>query len=501
MAWYNPLSWKRTDIPQTGALTPFKAADVAKTAETRERDTKPSNRIFDGLGISFIPRRSYHRIDIDKFDANRYNAQQILDVLADVSGEVGIALWNTLRLGAVNWTFEVRSLDGKRILVRAQKRLNDFYDYDVNQQFGGFPVLVRQLFQTTFLQGAHACELEVTADQREVVEIHPVQPWTIKFKRDDEQKYRMYQEVPGQHEPIELNTNLVWYVPMDPAVDDPYGRSPAAPVIWPLTFDLQFLRDLKQSIHVAGWGRLDVSIIQEVALANAPPDVKQDSKKLKDWLDTITNDVKTAFESLRSDDTFIHTDAVSVKSVDPKGTMTTAAPLTRLLEIRLTRALKQLPVLMGGGVEGTETQGTVQYEIYTNGLGAIRDIIGFTLSRVSETILRVWGIQAKVTVIWPSIRTKDRLREAQAEQLEIINEVWKRDQGWNDNDEATEAITGKPKAVADPLIVSAPSPVQDMPNAVPAHRAARDPSPTDGEPGRPVEGVDSTAASSRNGAS
>ncbi len=498
MTWYNPLSWGRAqDIPQSRALTPFTMGAVAKTTETRQRDTRPSNNIFAGLGISFIPRRAYHRIDIDKFDATRYNAQQILDVLADVSGEVGIALWNVLRLGAVNWTFEVRNLSGKRVLTRAQKRLNDFYDYEVNQQYGGFPVLVRQLFQTSFLQGAHACELELTTDQRNVVDIHAVQPWSIKFQRDAQMKYRMYQEVPGQHEPIELNTNLVWYIPMDPAVDDPYGRAPAAPVIWPLTFDLQFLRDLKQAIHVAGWGRLDVSIIQEVALANAPPDVKQDSSKLKDWLNTITNDVKTAFESLRSDDTFIHTDAVQVKVVDPKAAMTTAAPLTRLLEIRLTRALKQLPVLMGGSVEGTETQGTVQYEIYTNGLGAMRDIVGFTLARVSETILRVWGIQGRVTVLWPSIRTKDRLREAQAEQLEIINEVWKRDQGWNDNDEAGEAVTGKPKAEGEPLILSAPSPVQDMPNAIPAHRAATDPSPTDGDSGRPVEG--DTVASSRNG--
>ncbi len=482
--------WKTSSQVTHVGVPQATSATTAKTREQRSRETRPSDRfILAGTGIGFLPRRSHHSLDIDKFDATRYNAQQVLDILADVSPEVSLAVWNTLRLGAVNWKFKVENPAQTRILKRAQVKLLDFFDNEVNVRYGGFPSIVRQLFLTSFLQGAHCIELELSEDLTKPVDLHTVQPFTIRFARDSKTwKYVMFQQTATQPTAVELNPNLVWYVPLDPAVDDPYGRAPAASVIWPLTFDLQFIRDLKQAIHIAGWGRIDASIIQEVAIKNAPPDVRNDSKRLKEYLDQIISDVKSAFEDIRSDDTFIHTDSVKLDTIDPVGNRAAAVtPLARLLELRLTRGLKQLPIMMASAEGRTETQGTVQYEIYANGLQAMRDIVGFTLSRIAETVLRVQGIQTKVTVEWSTVRTKDRLREAQAEQLEIINATWKRVQGWITNDEATMEVTGKPKAEGEPEVISTPGPIPEMPNSIPAHEAGPEPSPTDGEPGRPVE--------------
>jgi len=143
-----------------------------------------------------------------------------------------------------------------------------------------------------------------------------------------------------------------------------------------------------------------------------------------------------------TDDTFIHWDFVKVEGVDSSGKMLQVAPLIRVLELRTIRALKQLPVLMGSNEGTTETHGTVQFEIYAAGIRALRNKVDWVIERMLTTALNVLGVQAAVVMEWEDIRTSDRLKDAQAEQIEIQNATAKVMNGWWANEEAAMEIVG-----------------------------------------------------------
>jgi hypothetical protein len=114
----------------------------------------------------------------------------------------------------------------------------------------------------------------------------------------------------------------------------------------------------------------------------------------------------------------------------------------RVIERRLIRSLKQLPVLMGSNEGTTETHGTVQWSIYVQGLQALQSAIVFVLEHMLQITLDVSGRQATAEVSFERIRTIDRLQEAQAEQIEIRNGLMKFAAGLQSWEETAIELTG-----------------------------------------------------------
>lgn len=70
-----------------------------------------------------------------------------------------------------------------------------------------------------------------------------------------------------------LNMEQVFYVPIDPDFDDPYGRSLMLPAIEAILFQTEVLRDLKVVAHHQGHTRFDISVSAEAILKNLPQHV------------------------------------------------------------------------------------------------------------------------------------------------------------------------------------------------------------------------------------
>jgi hypothetical protein len=64
------------------------------------------------------------------------------------------------------------------------------------------------------------------------------------------------------------------------------------------------------------------------------------------------------------------------------------------------------------------------------------------LGRLFTLALEAQGIQADVEFEFAEFRASEELRDAQTEQLKILNEKEKVNQGWITDDEASETITG-----------------------------------------------------------
>jgi hypothetical protein len=437
------------------------------------RQAQPTNANPLGmLSYAFIPRRQYQDLDLVELSSRMgrgITAQQLLDMLADLSPEVSLALWNKVQLVNTGYSYQVKTKDGKRDLSRAKALLDEIID-GINKDAGGIDALIDSWTITAFLQGAVCGELALTEDLQDVQDLYSIQPWSIYFERDVNQNPVPFQlqimtaggaGAVGVNGYKRLNPVTFGYIPIHAAPDDLYGRPPAAPVLQLITFDLTLLKDIRQAVHINAWGRTDITVLGDALKNQVPQKLRANPVAAQNWINDQIAEIKASFNSMKADDSYVHMDSVTVSSVDSSGKMLQIDAIVKMLERRLIRSLKEMPVLMGSNEGTTETHGTVQWAIYGGGIKAFQKSIANLLEKLLGVALQVYGISAKVIWTFDPVRVTDRLADAQAELTESELAAYQRDQGWITQDEASIKITGSAS-------VAEPKAAQLLPPAMPA---------------------------------
>ena len=421
------------------------------------RQTVPKWSSFFGmLPYNYIPRRQYERYDITRLEGSFWSAQQLLALLPDISPDVGLAVWNMLRLGSSGFNYTVKDAEGQD--DHKGKSLLDNLVQRINLMQGGLEALIIQWVLSGFLQGAVAGEAALTEGLDDIDDFYAVDPAAIRFNRDDNMRLVAWHYPPvaktgSPATPVQLNPETFWYIPIDPWIDDPYGRPPAAPVLQEVWFDIALISDLRKVVHNQGWPRIDIRVLEEALIANAPPALKNDPGELREWLNDRLTDVQKAYNDLRPDDSFVHFDSVEInQAAGTSGKVIDAEAVMRSIERRMIKALKQLPILMASNEGTTETHGTVQWQIFVAGLRSLQKPVEFILSRMFSLALRVQGYQGRVECWFEPIRTTDRLIDAQAEAQEIRNAIGKWQAGWQTWEESAIEATGSapPEGAVEP---------------------------------------------------
>jgi hypothetical protein len=452
------------------------------------RQTQPTNvNPLGMLSYSFLARRQYQNIDLTDLETlgHSINGQQLLEMFADLSPHISKALGNKVLSVNSGYTYQVKTKDGKRDLTRAKALLDEIIE-GLNKDAGGLDALIDSWTSTVVLQGAAAAEIALTDDLKDVQDVYAVQPWSIHFERDVNQNLVPFQQqvasagygigygVAG-YPYKRLNPFTFTYIPYQNFPDDPYGRSPISSVLQVIAFDLQMQKDIRQWAHTNAWGRLDVKIVEEMLYKNAPNfQMDPTGQKKRQWVTDQVGAFRDSYSQIKSDDAFIHTDAVEFSAVDPSGKTFQVDGLLRAIDRRMFMALQELPVLMGSNEGTTETHGSIQFEIYAKHINSIQRLVANLLEKLFSVALQVYGISAKVLWVFNPVRSSDRLADAQAEALENQTAAFQRDQGWKDQDEVAVEITGH-KAVAEPK--EAPAPVIIAPQGADNTKPGKDNKP------------------------
>jgi hypothetical protein len=414
------------------------------------RQTEPKGSVLGMLPYSYLPRRQYERYDISKFEMSHLSAASLLSILPDVSPDVGLAVWNMLRLGSAGFNFTVKDSSGQD--DEKGKQLLDELLSNIGMESGGLRGLIVQWLLSAYLQGAVCGEVALTEDLRGIDDFYSVDPATIKFGRDETKKLVMYHTPPNGSLAIRLNTEKVWYVPIDPMIDDPYGRPPAAPVLQEVWFDVAFITDLRRVVHNQGWPRIDIKVLSEIIINSAPASVKNDEKELLQWMNDRLAEVQKAYSELQPDDSFAHYDSVEINQAESAGRLFDPSGVLRVIERRMIKALKQLPILMANNEGSTETHGTIQWQIFVAGLQSMQEPICTVLNRMMQLSLQVLGYKGRVECFFEPIRTSDRKADADAETAEIRNAIIKWAAGFQTWEESAIEVTGSapPEGVEEP---------------------------------------------------
>lgn len=342
--------------------------------------------------------------------------------------------------------------DGNPIIdQRAQDYLSAF-DARVGEEYGGgMDALIDVLNLTLVTQGAMAAELAVADDVSEIVDVHPVDPQDIVFKREPKTNRLMRGVQVGvgvkgadQAGFLELSPRQFRYVPLHPDVDSPYGRSPILAALTAIFFKVEVLEDLKAVVHNQGYPRIDVSVVRELVLNSVPGQYTHPGHEaeLAAFVNAFMTQLQQQYQQLQPDDTFIHWDSVSVNYAAPAVGSLDIRSVIQILDNQIVSGLKQLPILLGRNEGATTTHATIQLRVYVLLIEALQRKTKRLIEWMHQTALQVAGYQARVTVEFDTHPVTDQVLEAQAFETNV--RAWRDaiDLGLVTEDDAANALFG-----------------------------------------------------------
>lgn len=432
------------------------------------RVTVDSERPFFPGGLVIVPppdhESEWRLLNLDSRTLDRESPARILELLADLSPEVSKALWDFLRNANPGWSAKAYPLGTDRADERAvvnapaQEALDAFLN-TLKGYYGAADVVWNKLFMAAFLRGAFFAELVLDGRGRMPVDLVTPDPKSVRFKQVID-PLRGPIDVPGQWQDgkfVEFTRPTVRYLPIDPMPGIPYGRPLASPALFSSLFLLGLLHDLRRVVQQQGYPRLDIAIDSDKANAaynqGAQVDAAGDPIDFSTYVQGLITQIQTAYAALEPDDAYIHSDVVVLNR--PVGTVDASSlaaidGLIAALERMAVRALKSMPFALGLTESTTETQATRQFELYSAGIKSLQHYAENLLEHLLGLALEAQGIQASVRFRFADLRIAERLRDAQADAMQMANEITKYNQGWIGQDEASEAITGHPPDAPEP---------------------------------------------------
>lgn len=398
--------------------------------------------------------------DLDTKTLDNISPANLVKLLVDLSPEVSAGLWNFLRLFNPGWELDVFRPGSEEVTHDEGQRLLDEFVRNLPGIYGGsqdvpLDTVINSLVIGAWLRGGFFAELVLDEDGREPLNIATPDPASARFRKEADEdlgaRHQLGQWQNGQW--VDLESETVRYVPIDPLPGEPYGRPLVSPALFAALFLVGLLHDLRRVVAQQGYPRLDLAVQIEKLLEIMPATLEGDPEAMQDWVQQVIDEIEDVYEDLEPDDAYVHLDLVEVNrpvgAVDASS-LSAIDDLIRALERMASRALKMMPLLLGINDATTETNANRQWEMQAAGIKSIQHLLENLLERLFTLALEAQGIQADVRFRLAELRAAEQLRDAQTEQLRITNASDMYEAGWISQDEAAEMVVGHPADVPEP---------------------------------------------------
>jgi hypothetical protein len=413
-------SWKEQNGLTSGS--PFLGAPAVITG----RSTHSNEYV---LYSSLISRQfqEYHNKNLN--DIGTWDHKSILKIIRQISPEASQAITTYLRVFDSGYTITCRMGNGK-IHQQAQNKLRAWISKaeTPNGKTFEMPKTIRDMALKYALDALikGSVDGELVLDERlNPTEPVYVDPWSITFEWNQEQERWIPRQLfPEGYHILDIPT--FFHVPVDPLGNDPYGEEQINSAIRAILFKIQVMQDLKMAVHKNAWSRLDYKLVEEAVTKEAPPAIRNDSKKLSEYVGARIQLIKDTFQDLNPDDDLVHTDAIEVKGLDAntagKGVFD-PTPLIQSIDSQVVNALKTFQSILskklGGGSEGfTSIEGVLYLKIIAGFQSVVEDLF----ERMFTMALRYMGIMATVEFEFekPDLRSDKELSQFRRVELENI---------------------------------------------------------------------------------
>jgi hypothetical protein len=201
---------------------------------------------------------------------------------------------------------------------------------------------------------------------------------------------------PGQGTDVELNLPTVWVSESMKALNQVYALSFLASGFTRLFHLDEFLEDMRRVIRSNGAPRPVVKLKYEEVAKTAPPDIKSDPDKLREYLETVRSQIETVVGSLEPQEALIIYDLVDVESIDSVGEKSDYKQMLEALAGLAASGMKSNPSALGLRLGGSQNVASVESLLYAKVASMLHGPVEEVMSRALTLGVRLMGVDAFV---------------------------------------------------------------------------------------------------------
>lgn len=167
--------------------------------------------------------------------------------------------------------------------------------------------------------------------------------------------------------------------------------------------NLEFIEDMRRTVNRAGHSRLVVSLDAQKVKDSASVAIKNDEKKLADYMQQVLDEVKSEMEDLAPEDSVVSYDSAEFKVEDIGGRKSDYVPLLQNMSNYQSTSLKTPTSVIGIRSEGSQSLSNSETLVYLKVVRALQTPIEEVLSRMMTLAARLYGFDVYVRVAFNHI--------------------------------------------------------------------------------------------------
>jgi hypothetical protein len=242
-----------------------------------------------------------------------------------------------------------------------------------------------------------------------------VDPATLTWNETAAGVYKPFQKTAGtQGDGINLDIPTFFTTRFHQDPTDVYTYSPFISAINTIAARQQVINELYRIMQVTGYPRLDITVLEDIIMASAPPTLRQDPKARQTFVDTQISSIRNQFSNIRSDQAFVHTNAVDAKMINDKnpGAGVQISDVISVLDAQNTASLKTMPSVVGKGSNGNVA--SAESRLFAMNCDSLNRLIAVPIQAALTLACRLAGFQGSIKVSFTPIELRPTLElEAQ----------------------------------------------------------------------------------------
>lgn len=216
--------------------------------------------------------------------------------------------------------------------------------------------------------------------------------------------------------------NFLWE-PLDSDAEQIDGNNPLRPALRHTFTKLEFLDNLRKVLKNQAWPKVKVVLDEEAVLNIAPPEVRQDQKKLIAFFNAYLSEVEDQLTNIAVDQNIVVYDTIKEISFLESKIKFDPRPIAALLDAEAISALKAPPSTVGKGGSTKTGEGLASAElvIFRRTVKALRTLVETIYSRAFTFALRMKGMQGYVKFRFKEFSLRPPEESAQFDSIRIDN--------------------------------------------------------------------------------
>lgn len=237
-------------------------------------------------------------------------------------------------------------------------------------------------------------------------ELRLVDPATLTWDQTAPGVYKPVQTPTGSNEKIDLNIPTFFTSNFHQSPLSKYTYSPFVSAINTIASRTLVINELYRIMKIVGYPRVDVAVLEDVLMKSAPPAFRNQPEKIRTYVQSELNSIRSAISNLGSGDAFVHSNAIEAKIINDKNPSAgiQIQGVIDVLQAQNMASLKVMPAVVGrannGQVASTEAR------LFALNADALNRAVAGVLTKSFTLAARLAGFAGRIEVNFPPVELR-----------------------------------------------------------------------------------------------